>query len=107
MAAASASQGNFVVASASATIGLSIVQVYGLFQKIEATTALGFGTTMLSLKADDGTVDQFPIPDAVYVPSSPCNLLSPQLMFPHLRNAGFELKRLEHDDDVMQVRNSS
>jgi hypothetical protein len=39
----------------------------------------GIGTIRLNLKLDNGAIDVITIRDAVYIPTSPFNLLPPQL----------------------------
>ena len=52
----------------------------------------------ITIKSDYGTVDHIKIPDAVFVPSYPFNLLPPHIFIPDLQNAGHETNYSKHDD---------
>jgi hypothetical protein len=58
----------------------------------------GIGTVKLPLRSDDGTVDQVILRNAVYVPSSPFNLIPPQLLIAEWKHSGFHVDYFEHDD---------
>ena len=46
------------------------------------------GITYIPIESDDVTVDRIKVPDTVFVPSSPFNLLPSQIFIPDLQNAG-------------------
>jgi hypothetical protein len=58
----------------------------------------GGGTVNISLKVDDGTITDVSIDDAVYVPTSPFNLISPQILISKMRHDGHYVKYAKHDD---------
>jgi hypothetical protein len=59
----------------------------------------GGGTVRISLKADDGTVlTDVDIDDAVYVPTSPFNLIPPQILISKMRHDGHYDNYAKHDD---------
>jgi hypothetical protein len=62
------------------------------------TSILGEGTVDLPLQSDDGTVDVIRMHRAVYVPSSPYNLVPPQLIVTALKKSGRRTEWFKHDD---------
>ena len=58
----------------------------------------GTGKLCLPLKSDDGTVTIIPDIDAVYVPSSPCNLIPPQILITQMKLQGFDIKYFHHNE---------
>ena len=65
----------------------------------EATVIKGIGTIIIKLESDDGRCDNITIHDAVYVPSSPYNLLPPQLLIAKLKSLGYIVDHSCHDDN--------
>ena len=65
---------------------------------------LGVGTLHLSLQSDSGQVDKFRLPPAVYVPTSPYNLVPPQILFTAMREQGYNPQRFSHDDTDYVLR---
>ena len=59
----------------------------------------GTGTYTLHLQSDSGHIDSIKFHDAVYVPSSPYNLMPPQLLVKALRANGYDTERATHDDE--------
>ena len=58
----------------------------------------GVGTLSLSLRSDDGNIDVISGLNAVYVPSSPYNLIPPQILIKQMKIKGFAIDRFNHDD---------
>ena len=58
----------------------------------------GTGKLCLPLKSDDGTVTIISDLDAVYVPSSPWNLIPPQILITQMKLQGFNIKHFHHDE---------
>jgi hypothetical protein len=58
----------------------------------------GGGTVKISLMADDGTVTDVDIDDAVYDPTSPFNLIPPQIIISKIRHDGQYVNYAKHDD---------
>ena len=63
----------------------------------KATVIKGVGTILIRLESDDGRCDSITIHDAVYVPSSPYNLLPPQLLITKLKALGYIVGHSCHD----------
>ena len=61
---------------------------------------VGTGAVRLPLKSDNGTIDTIAIPDAVYIPTSPFNLVPPQLLVRLLKNSGYQCDYAHHDDQI-------
>ena len=57
----------------------------------------GNGEHTIVLQSDDGHRDTINV-KAVYVPSSPYNIISPQLLIHALKSQGYEVKPASHDD---------
>ena len=68
------------------------------------TAAHGIGVLPLQLQADDGTAHIVRM-KAVYVPSSPYNLLPPQLVVRSLRHSGYQASCV-HDDALYTLQYS-
>jgi hypothetical protein len=66
----------------------------------------GTGTIRLPLKSDSGTIDTVTIDDAVYIPTSPFNLVPPQLLIRHLNKSQYDCDLATHNDKeyVFQYR---
>jgi hypothetical protein len=58
---------------------------------------IGTGTIKLPLMSDS-TVDSILIKDAVYIPTSPFNLVPPQLLQQKLSEAGYKCAYAKHND---------
>jgi hypothetical protein len=58
----------------------------------------GIGTIRLNLKSGDGFIDAITICDAVYIPTSPFNLLPPQLLIRKLNDLRYECDMASHSD---------
>ena len=58
----------------------------------------GTGDHSLLLKSDDGVFDTIPELPAVYVPSSPYNIIPPQLLIKHMRGMGYTIINFTHND---------
>jgi hypothetical protein len=58
----------------------------------------GIGNTNLSLKSDDGSMDLINLKNAVYVPTSPFNLIPPQLLIAELKRADYNVDYAKHDE---------
>jgi hypothetical protein len=59
---------------------------------------IGTGTLEQSLQSDEGIVDKIEIDNAVYVPSSPYNLIPPQLLINQLKRVHYDVEHAKHDD---------
>lgn len=68
---------------------------------------IGTGTIRLPLKSDDGAIDSILIKDAVYIPTSPFNLVPPQLLLRKLKEAGYHCDCAQHDDQKYTFRYQS
>ena len=66
----------------------------------EATMIKGVGEISITLESDDGHKDTIRIYDAVYVPSSSYNLLSPQLLLDRMKTLGYAMQPCTHDDII-------
>lgn len=75
-------------------------QIKGINGTLTATS--GHGIHRFRLQADDGTVDELPLP-AMWVPTCPYNLMPPQLLVRHLKEAGFDVQGCTHDDRVYRL----
>ena len=65
----------------------------------------GIGSLSLPLQSDAGVVDSVCIHDAVYVPSSPFNLLPPQILISQLKLQGYNVPhRFQHDESRYIMR---
>jgi hypothetical protein len=62
------------------------------------TSILGQGKLTLKLESDDGKHDTITIADAVYVPTSPFNIISPQMLVELMRTEGYYLDYFKHND---------
>ena len=62
------------------------------------TALKGTGSTTLSLTDNDNISVKLPDIDVVYVPSSPYNLLPPQLLIKYLKAANYKADYFRHDD---------
>ena len=62
------------------------------------TCITGTDTLRLCIKADNGTALSLPEIQAVYIPQSPYNLLSPQLLICHLKSHHYHVPPFEHSD---------
>jgi hypothetical protein len=73
-----------------ATLFRSFNKQDGLVKGIggKSVPLIGTGTIKLPLKSDDGAVNLITITDAVYIPTSPFNLVPPQLLLRKLTEAG-------------------
>ena len=60
----------------------------------------GIGKFALPLKADDGTSNTISDLNAVYVPSSPYNLIPPQLLISKMKTQGYLITEFAHTDKV-------
>ena len=58
----------------------------------------GVGKLSLPLTSDDGSIDVISGLNAVYVPSSPYNLIPPQILIKQMKIKGFAIDRFNHDD---------
>jgi hypothetical protein len=58
----------------------------------------GIGTIRLNLKSDNGFIDAITIRDAVYIPTSPFNLLPPQLLIRKLNDLRYECDMASHSN---------
>jgi hypothetical protein len=58
----------------------------------------GMGSTRIPLKSDNGLVDYLEVNDDAYVPSSPYNLVPPQILIEKLKAQGYQVKDAKHDD---------
>ena len=58
----------------------------------------GGGKLNLTLQSDGGQVSQINNLDAVLVPSSPYNLIPPQLLVAQMKNRGFLIEKFYHDE---------
>ena len=63
-----------------------------------ATTIKGIGSITIQLESDDGRPDSVTIHDAVYVPSSPYNLLPQHLLIARMKSIGYIVHHSFHDD---------
>mmetsp|Transcript_27265 Transcript_27265/g.38567 ORF Transcript_27265/g.38567 Transcript_27265/m.38567 type:complete len:222 (-) Transcript_27265:67-732(-) len=59
---------------------------------------MGVGYFNMHLRSNQGHSDKVDIPQAVFVTSSPYNLIPPQLLASTLKAQGYEMKRFDHDD---------
>ena len=57
-----------------------------------AVSIYGIGALSMSLQADDGSVNKISIEGAVYVPSSPFNLIPPQLLVSILKSHDYSFR---------------
>lgn len=64
----------------------------------KATVVKSVGTIVIRLEIDDGRCDSIIIHAAFYVPSSPYNLLPPQLLITKIKALGYIVGRSCHDD---------
>jgi hypothetical protein len=67
---------------------------------------LGIGTIRLNLKSDDGAINVITIWDAVYIPTSPFNLLQPQLLVRKLNDLQYECDMAIHSNTQYVFRYS-
>jgi hypothetical protein len=59
---------------------------------------LGTGSVRIPLKSDDGKVDYVSFDDAVYVPTSPYNLLPPQILHLNMKAQGYDVDDSRHNE---------
>jgi hypothetical protein len=57
----------------------------------DPVTLGGVGSLRLPLKSDDGKVNYVTVDDAVYVPTSPYNLVPPQILINKLKKQGYKV----------------
>ena len=62
------------------------------------TIISGTGILKLCIKSDSGRHVSLPPISAVYIPSCPYNLLSPQLLISHLKEHGYSVPPFQHTD---------
>ena len=89
-----------------ATLFSTFTQQSGRVKGIGGKTVplLGVGKIHLPLKSDDGTIDTIVVSDAVYIPTSPYNLVPPQILLKQMKLAGYHCEYAEHDDEVYIFR---
>ena len=83
-----------------ATLFQTFAQQSGRVKGIGGKTVplLGVGKIRLPLKSDDGTIDTIIIEDAVYIPTSPYNLVPPQILLKRMKENGYHCDYTKHDD---------
>jgi hypothetical protein len=83
-----------------ATLFRSFNKQDGLVKGIggKSVPLIGTGTIKLPLKSEDGAINSITIKDAVYIPTSPFNLVPPQLLLRKLTEAGYKCACAKHDD---------
>ena len=83
-----------------ATLFHTFVKQSGRVKGIGGKTVplVGTGTIRLPLKSNSGIVDTITITDAMYIPTSPYNLVLPQLLVRRLKELGYYCKHAYHDD---------
>ena len=59
----------------------------------------GTGKLSFLLKSNQGRADIVRNLDGIYVPSSPYNLIPPQVLTKQMRKQGFKIKYFHHDDE--------
>jgi hypothetical protein len=64
----------------------------------DPVTLVGVGSLCLPLKSDNGKVDYVDVYDAVYAPTSPYNLVPPQILINKLKKQGYKVHPAGHDD---------
>ena len=64
---------------------------------VDSMGTAGTGKLCLPLKSDKGIVIIIPDIDAVYVPSSPYNLIPPQILITQMMQQGFDIENFHHD----------
>ena len=67
-----------------------------------STPIKGTGMYMLILQSDDGSYVSVNL-DAVHVPTSPYNLLPPQLMVSQMKKAGFLINHFKHNESELTI----
>ena len=67
----------------------------------------GVGTCRIPLPCDDGSYNTIPIHDAVYVPSSPFNLIPPQLLIQQMKALNYRIQTFSHDDKNYWIKYSA
>ena len=65
--------------------------------RMSVTTTIS-GTTSIKLKADNSSIDELSVNNAVCVPSSPYNLIPLQLLIKTLKSLGFQCKMSKHNN---------
>ena len=70
----------------------------------KCVTMSGSGYHELTLQSDDGHFDIISGLPAVCVPSSPYNLIPPQLLIKHMKNMGYIISNFSHDDTVYKFK---
>ena len=68
------------------------------------TLLKGTGNTTFSLTNNDNTSIQLPKMNVVYVPTSPYNLLPPQLLIKCLKEAKYKVDYFHHDDNAYHLK---
>jgi len=64
----------------------------------EPAKAYGYGIFDIELCSDEGHKNTVPLSQAMYVPTSPYNLIPPQLLYAALKANIFDTRRFHHDD---------
>ena len=67
----------------------------------------GIGKFALPLRSDDGSFTTISNLDAVFVPSSPYNLIPPQLLLSAMRSQGYLIDDFSHTDKIYTFKYSS
>ena len=70
----------------------------------KGVTMTGSGHHELTLQSDDGHFDTIPSLPAVCVPSSPYNLIPPQLLIKHMKSMGYIITDFSHDDTAYKFK---
>ena len=70
----------------------------------KGVTMSGSGKHTLTLQSDDGHYDTIPRLPAVCVPSSPYNLIPPQLLIKHMKSIGYIVDDFSHDDIIYKFK---
>jgi hypothetical protein len=64
----------------------------------------GTGVCRIPLHTDNGNADIIDIHNAIYVPTSPFNLVPPQLLIASLKQAGFIVKWFKHNEQSYMIK---
>lgn len=94
----------FIINDASLFVKGTFKMVQGSVKGVGGTPVAlcGTGTFRLPLVSDDGSTDRISVIDAVYVPSSPYNLVPPQLLIALLKKQGYQVENSQHDEKSYQ-----
>ena len=65
---------------------------------VNPVSILGKGLCQVNLRADYDSADSIEMYDAVYVPTSPFNLLTPQLLVSNLKKTNYKVEWFKHDN---------